>query len=324
MMSVRKNMKRFIYGEELQALTGKIFNIEKFRIHDGDGIRTAIFLKGCNLHCPWCCNPESQSFSTQAVVHHSLCTACLACYRNCPAKAVYYVGRIVKTNQELCTGCGRCVQVCPNSARQVYGRLVTADEVMAEVLKDGVYYSRSGGGVTLTGGEPLLQPEFAGEILRRCRREYFHTAIETAGFVPWQQAGPVFEFADTVLMDVKSTQPSRAQAFLPPQSDPEQMLAMQRQNILNLAAAGKEILFRCPIIPDYNDNERHIRSVAALAAECGVRHVDLLPFHQFGKNKYEALDREYLLKDTAPMSSEHLEPYRALLEKAGLSVTIGG
>lgn len=305
-------------------MKGKIFNIEKYRIHDGEGIRSAIFLKGCNLRCPWCCNPESQSFTTQTVIHKNLCTACLSCYRNCPQQAIYYIDNIVKTNQDLCNSCGRCVQFCPNSARQIYGKEVTVEEVMKEVLKDSVYYSRSGGGVTISGGEPLLQPEFTRAILQECKWEYIHTAVETAGYVPWEATWQALELADVILMDIKATNSETAAVFLPKNADADVMMSIKKENIRRLIENNKTIWFRCPIIPDYNDNERHIERVGDLAAECGVTHIDLLPFHQFGKNKYDALEKNYYLSELKPMRDEHLVPYYELLNKRGFEVSIGG
>ena len=305
-------------------MKGNIFSIEKYRIHDGEGIRTAVFLKGCNLRCPWCANPESQSGAPHVVVHKKLCTACLSCYRNCPQKAVYYVGNIIKTNMDLCTVCGRCVQFCPNSARQIYGQTVSVEEVMKEILKDSVYYARSGGGVTISGGEPLLQPQFTRAILEECGREYLHTAVETAGYAPWESVWTALEPASVVLMDIKATDPRTAAAFLPEKADAEKMMESKLQTIRRLREKGKNIIFRCPIVPGYNDNLHHIETVGELARQVGVAQVDLLPFHQFGKNKYDALDREYLFSDVPALSEEHMIPYRNALLKKGLICNIGG
>ncbi len=202
MVSVRR-FQRVI----MEDVKGTIFNIQRYSIHDGPGIRTTVFFKGCPLRCLWCQNPESQTFQQELFFNRDRCTGCGRCLPACPEKAIEIVEGRSRTLRTLCNVCGACAEVCPEEARVLMGKVVSAKEVFAEVDKDAVFYERSGGGVTLSGGEPLAQPEFAIEILSLCKNAGIHTAIETCGHAPWETVERVLKVVDLVLYDLKHMDP---------------------------------------------------------------------------------------------------------------------
>lgn len=304
--------------------TIRVFNIEKYHIHDGQGIRTAVFLKGCHLKCPWCSNPESQREHPQIAVFANLCTGCGLCRAVCTQQAVLIEKSLSCTDESKCSYCGRCVSMCPRSARKIYGRDMTADEILKEVLKDSAFYNRSQGGVTLTGGEPLLHGDFVAQFLALCHSELLTVAIETSGLLPCDMFNRAALAADELLIDVKTTDPEKLPVVFGRLVNGRQKLAELRQNLKSAVQAGCRTVLRCPIIPGFNDSEVHIRRVAQWALDAGAAQVDLLPFHQYGRHKYEALHMEYPLKDARPLHSEDLCGFQRTIEAAGLRCTIGG
>lgn len=304
-------------GNELN-LCGTVANIERYRIHDGDGIRTNIFLKGCPLYCPWCCNPETQSMQQQMAVFKKLCKLCGMCVHVCPNKAIHIENEQLFWDESKCDFCGKCVAYCPHKARKSYGKTMTVQEVINEVEKDALYYNRSGGGITVSGGEPGMQSAFTRAILHQAKNRYIHTAIETSGAVPAKQLWEAAEYADTILIDLKFTD---AEKFKIVSAFPyEEYL----KNLSMLCSRGKEVVLRCPIIPGKNSNSAHIEQISAIALANKIPRVDLLAFHQLGKNKYEALGMNYEMSTEKNLQKEDLEPFKSYLEQQGLNVTIGG
>jgi pyruvate formate lyase activating enzyme len=190
-------------------IEGIVFDIQGFSIHDGPGIRTLVFLKGCHLRCPWCSNPESQRFEPELFFHPERCIGCHKCLQVCPQGAIRILDGNLSFNRSLCQNCGKCSRVCYAEARVMKGRQMTADQVVEEVLKDDLFYLNSGGGVTLGGGEPLAQADFAAEILMKCKKKGLHTTIETAGYVPWPQIEKVLPYTDLFVYDVKHMDPGK-------------------------------------------------------------------------------------------------------------------
>ena len=244
---------------------GLVFNIERYRIHDGQGIRTNIFLKGCNLTCPWCCNPESQKMGKEIGIYRNLCKKCFRCADVCPEKALERRDQGPFLNKELCNLCGKCAEACPHNAVALFGEWRTAESVIQEVMKDRVYFQRSGGGVTLSGGEPALQPDFSRSILRSCKLEFIHTAVETAGAVGWESLWRTVEYADEILFDIKYIDPVRFAAISP--------VSLQKviANLEKLKENEKEIVLRCPIIPGKNYFMDHLLQVISLANRLEIK-----------------------------------------------------
>lgn len=266
-------------------MDGQIFDIQRFSIYDGPGIRTNVFFKGCNLRCLWCHNPESQSVKNQLMFYQSKCVGCGECAKIC-----------TKTFTADCIACGKCVEVCTHDARKITGRTVTADEVVAEVLKDRAFYETSGGGVTLSGGEPLLQIDFAAEILKKCRENGINTAIETAANVPWSYFEKILPYLDNVLCDIKCIDDEKHR----------KLTGVSNKTILENAEKLKKenlnLVFRMPVIPTLNEDQ-----VQAAAEFAGDTPLELLAYHKTGADKYKALGWEYKIEGIVPPSTEHIQ-----------------
>jgi pyruvate formate lyase activating enzyme len=265
-------------------MTGRIFDIQRFSTHDGPGIRTTVFLKGCPLRCLWCHNPEGLRPDPQLAFAPDRCVACGGCIAACPGRAHRLEaadGRTVHVfDRPRCRSCGTCAAACVSGALESVGREASVDEVLREVIRDRVFYETSGGGLTLSGGEPLLQPGFAAELLGGARGQGLHCALETSGFAPWRHLETLLDRVDLFLFDFKETDPERHRQFTGVPNG--EILA----NLRALHDRGARVALRCPIIPGCNDREDHFAGIAALAAELpGLADVELLVYHPLGRAK---------------------------------------
>lgn len=299
-------------------MKGNILNIERYHYTDGNGIRIMVFMKGCNLRCLWCSNPESQRYNPQLAFNKNKCVNCGRCLTQCPQQAIYIDGREVCMDYSLCRNCGRCVNACYSDARILYGKEMSVDEVMTEILKERNYFVRSKGGVTFSGGEAALQADFVRECSRRCRLEYINTAIETAGAVPWEQLWHAVEYIDEVLFDIKTLEDAD---FKKISREPLQLVL---QNLSKLCAKGKQVRIRCPIIPGFNYSKEFIKKVVNVALENGVKQIDLLPFHQMGSYKYKSLNKPYAFKEEKALERDAVIPYAEFIRANGIKCLIGG
>ena len=305
---------------------GLVFDIQRYSIHDGPGIRTLVFLKGCPLRCQWCCNPESQSFATEIEFRSSLCQQCGRCLAVCPREAVnpdLSVANGRKIDRQRCDVCGRCAEECPTGALRVVGRWRTVPEVMAEVLRDVPFYRRSGGGLTLSGGEPLAQAAFAGELLRACYEQNINTAVETCGLVGWPVFEGVMKHTDLFLFDLKHLDPAEHERLT---GAPNRLIL---ENARRLAQSGAKMVLRVPLIPPLNTSPENLAATADFAVSLGLAEVHLMPFHQLGKDKYRRLGLEYELGEARGMRDTHegtalIHLARAAFERRGLEVHVGG
>ncbi len=266
-------------------MSGRVFDVQRFSLHDGPGIRTVVFLKGCPLRCAWCANPESQRAEAEIAWFAGQCALCGRCAEACPREAIRVDDGRGLTDRALCTACGECAAACARGARRLMGREVTVDEVMAEVRRDAVFFRRSGGGVTFSGGEPLAQPEFLLECLRRCRRWGYHTAVETCGQARWEDLRAAAEIADVLLYDLKQVDSARHRELT---GQGNELIVRNLERLLGLGAV---VTVRVPVVPGANDDRESMSALAAFVARHpGIRDVELLPYHPFGRHKYEALD----------------------------------
>ncbi|MDU2937673.1 MAG: glycyl-radical enzyme activating protein [Enterobacteriaceae bacterium] len=298
--------------------TGTVFNIQKFSLHDGPGIRTIVFLKGCYLACRWCSNPESQNTQPEVFYQPDNCLHCGRCVQACPLQAID-PQRAGMVDRERCDGCGACASVCPAGAMVLTGKTMTVAQVMAELLKDEVHYRRSGGGITLSGGEALAQPEFAAELLAACKARGWHTAMETTGIASQKVLDQVIPLLDVVLLDVKTFFREPHQQFTGYPND------VVLQNALYLSAMAKEVAIRVPVIPGFNKDEKSIRAIALFAKHMShVSRLHLLPYHSFGKNKYALLGRKYGLIDIQTPTDDEMHALKNIVEQEGISCVIGG
>lgn len=255
--------------------TGRIFNIQRFSIHDGPGIRTIVFFKGCYMRCAWCCNPESQDYAIQTMVE--------------------------------------------NGKEKTVGKDVTVEEILPEILADESYYRRSGGGVTLSGGEFLGQHEFAAELLKACKEYGLHTAVESTANAPWEKIEAVLPYIDLYLMDVKHMDSTKHKEYTG--SGNERIL----ENAKKLAKSGVELIIRTPVVPGFNDTAEEIRAISRFAASLGaVKEHHLLPYHRLGSDKYAGLGRNYALKEIEPPTQERMEYLLEVARESGLHCQIGG
>jgi pyruvate formate lyase activating enzyme len=298
--------------------SGFIFDIQRFSVHDGPGIRTLVFFKGCPLACLWCSNPESQRFAPELLFDASKCVACGGCVEACPRGATRASGDGVQYDRERCAACGACADVCPAEARTVAGRRATAAEVVAEVLKDVPFFTNSGGGVTLGGGEPLAQADFAYEILKQCRVCGIHTAIETCGHVPWSAFESILPLTDLFLYDVKHLDDEAHRT----QTGGNTALVLS--NLERLAGSGAAVIVRVPVVPGFNDTSPDIRAIAECAAGLGIRELHLLPYHRLGERKYRLLGRTVHFEVSSGMREAAFEALRVEAGRAGVTVRLGG
>ncbi|NQT85639.1 glycyl-radical enzyme activating protein [bacterium] len=296
--------------------SGIIFNIKRYAIHDGPGIRTTVFLKGCPLRCVWCHNPESIATAREHMFRAQRCLRCDQCVDACPTGALEAVGSV---DIGRCTLCGACSDACPSRALELMGRQVTVAEVMDEVERDIVFYDRSGGGATLSGGEPLLQPEFATALLAACRERGIHTALDTTCFAPWATIEAVRPHVCLFLCDVKHMDSAEHQRLT---GVPNETIL---DNIRRLAAIGENVILRVPLIPGANDSSGNITATGAFAVSLRtVEHVHLLPYNEGGRAKAERLAGTGDVPDFERPSAEDLATAADRLRTLGLTVRTGG
>ena len=284
-------------------MMGTILNIQRFCTDDSPGIRTTVFLKGCPLRCIWCHNPESQAKRRELMYDPKKCVDCGRCAVACPEKC-HLFDESHTFARNACIGCGACTEVCPTGALELYGKSITVDEVYNEVKRDKAFYETSGGGVTVSGGEPLFQPEFTAELLRKCRENGIHTAIETSGFSNEKALFTVLEHCDLVLFDIKETDEERHKQY----TGVSLTTILRNLKLVN----DKKIPFiiRAPIIPTLNDRESHFKSLKTIRESMKFcQGIQIMPYHRIGSYKYELLDRKYICNDISEPSKEMIETW---------------
>lgn len=294
---------------------GCIFNIQKFSTNDGPGIRTTVFLKGCPLRCGWCSNPESQAQKPQILWDSDKCVRCKHCMQVCPDSAVTFDEEHNRMlfRADDCTAYAACVTECPQEALTLEGEWKSVDEVLAVCLQDRVFYEGSGGGVTLSGGEPLMQPDFAERLLHRLKEAGIHTAVETTGYAPATVFARLMPDIDLYLFDCKHYDRQKHFAATGVYND------LILQNLKTALDAGREVLARIPVIPGVNDSLADARGFCNVLRPLGVKRINLLPFHQFGERKYDFLNKEYRLHGVAALHESDLTAYRAIFLESGFA-----
>lgn len=299
--------------------TGMVFDVKRYALHDGPGIRVTVHFKGCPLSCRWCHNPESQLSTSQLLFWKERCITCGTCTGACPKGALSLSGGAILTDSKLCSGMGACANACPSGARELCGRKISVGDLMAQILKERVFFDQSGGGVTLSGGEPLLQPDFALAVLKECRKYEIHTAVDTCGFTSRSVLMDALPFTDLFLYDIKHMDPEKHREYTG--GDNGAILS----NLTALGEAGALINARMPFIPGVNTDEKNLHSAGAFLNRVkGITKVSLLPYHSAAENKHRRWNVKYELSGLCPPSEDMLKNGAAILESYGLKVEIGG
>jgi pyruvate formate lyase activating enzyme len=300
-------------------MTGLIFNIQRFSVNDGPGIRTTVFFKGCPLHCSWCHNPESISSVREVALRADRCIQCGDCLAICKNGAIYRENGSYVIHREQCLQCGECVDVCVADARALVGKEMTVEEVMKEIRTDTSFFTQSGGGVTFSGGEPLLQYEFLLALLETCRLEEIHTTVDTTGFTSAAILKSIAENTDLFYYDLKSFNDAKHREYT------GVSIQIILQNLKLLAAWDKKVIVRIPLIPSLNDDEENIRALGAFVASLQtIQEIHLLPYHRSGIDKYQRIGVEYTLASLAISNQEMLQSAERMLKQYVPHVTIGG
>lgn len=300
-------------------MEGKVFNIMKYAVHDGPGIRNTVFLKGCPLNCWWCHNPESQELKPQLTFFPNRCIGCMSCISACKENAITAVNGAIVTDLNKCKNNGDCTLVCFAEAREMAGKSMSVDEVVKEVLKDKIFYDESGGGVTFSGGEPLMQSSFLLELLKEFKELGLHTTIDTSGFAPMEVVKEVSEFTDLFLFDLKHMNSDKHEKY----TGVSNKLIQENLNMLH--DMEKDIIIRIPIIPGFNDSKEDLEDFKEYISTLeNIKEVDLLPYHSIGQEKYNRIGQQYKMKDVKEPSEEDMEYAAKLMDGCGAKVKIGG
>lgn len=305
------------------AETPYIFNIQKFSTHDGDGVRTTIFFKGCPLRCMWCHNPESQHYYKELIFHHHKCTACGRCVAKCKQGANSIVDGKIVFDRSKCTACGVCTDWCITEARELAGKEYTVDALVKEAMKDKIFYEQSGGGVTLSGGEVMASQhmDYVEEVCRKLHENGVSVFIDTSGYTDYENLKRILPYVDVFLYDIKVMDPKDHKKFIGVDN------SLILENLKKLSDEGAGLYIRLPIIQQVNATDEHIESVIHFLKENNIhaRQVNLLPYHDIGKGKYASLDMEYHDDEMSVPVSELMEHFKSMFEEQGFNkVNIGG
>lgn len=296
---------------------GLVFNVMRFAVHDGPGIRTTVFLKGCPLRCPWCHNPESQSVRPEVVYFAERCMRCGDCVRACPNGALALDGD-VHVDEKLCRRCGTCADTCLARAREIAGEWVTVDDLLGRIERDRVFYEESGGGVTLSGGEPLQQAQFAERLLQSCRERGIHTVVDTCGYAPAASFQRVAEHVDLFLFDLKVIDGDQHREVT---GVPNELIL---NNLRWLAEQNRPVIVRVPVIPGYTDSDANLSAISKFVRSLGLQRIDLLPYHHIAADKYRRLRLKYRMDGVAVPAPERMSAIAESLSHEGFGVRIGG
>ena len=302
----------------MSNVNGLIFDIKRFAVHDGPGIRTTVFLKGCPLSCWWCHNPEGISNKHEIIYYDYKCIACKKCIDICTQNALKRVNNKLERSFEICSVCGDCVEVCPTASQQIIGQKITPEEIISEIEKDRLFFESSSGGVTFSGGEPLMQHVFLKEVLNMCKNRAIHTALDTSGYSPTETFNTILKYIDLFLYDLKILDDEQHKKYTGVSNK------IIIKNLETLQKKRKDVILRFTIINKITNTKENLRNIQNFVSSLkGINEVDILPFHNV-KEKYNRLGKDYKLNDIQPPSKEDILIIKELFEQEGLNVKIGG
>ncbi|MDY6825602.1 MAG: glycyl-radical enzyme activating protein [Bacillota bacterium] len=301
----------------MEAIKGNIFNIQRYSIDDGPGIRTTVFMKGCPLSCLWCSNPESQKSIPELSHRDHSCNHCGKCVEVCELKAIMSTDNGVNIDRDLCNCCGKCVDVCDPGALKIFGQAVTVDEVFEQITKDRDYYKITGGGITASGGEPLAQPEFVSALFKKCCEAGIHTCMDTSGYGSIEALEKVLPFTRLVLFDLKHMDPDLHRKYTGCDNAPV------IRNLKRIVNEGTTFIIRIPLIPGVNDLDDQVKAFArAVVGIAGSTEINIMPYHRYGQGKYKVLDRTYPLGELEPPTDEKLNSVKEIFQSFGLNCEV--
>ena len=310
-------MRVLTNGSDIAEKKRVVLSIARMTVHNGPGIRTLILFKGCPLRCPWCSTPESQKCEPEIAVRPDHCIHCGRCTDVCPTNAIGSADETMSLNRYLCNSCGKCTDVCPSEAILLLGKEMTVRRLCEEARKDTVFYRHSGGGVTISGGEALLNPEFTGELLRELKREAIGVGVDSSGHVPWASVEGVLPYVDFFLWDIKHMNPQRHKELTGASND------LILSNLRAVSEKHVPVYIRLPIIPGYNDSEDNIRATCDFALSLSsLVEIDLLPLHHLGKARYDSLSRPYPIAELSLIPDVVMKEWKILVESYGLKAFI--
>lgn len=300
-----------------KEIKAAVFDIQRFSVHDGPGIRTTVFLKGCPLRCKWCANPESQRQNPEILLRNTRCDQCGECVKACPLSAIVLEESNIRLDRDRCDCCMKCVDVCLTGAISRAGEIKTVEEIVIEAEKDKVFYNNSGGGVTISGGEPLFQPEFTYALLKALKEKSLHTALDTCGYAKWDVLDKILDYTDLALFDIKHIENEAHHAGTGFGN------SLIFENLERTLEKNKKVWVRIPIIPGFNDSEKHVTELAEYFLKRPVEKITLLAYHELGRNKWEFLGLENPMPELPGLKEEELSHLRDIFVSAGLKATIG-
>ncbi|MGO1527231.1 MAG: trans-4-hydroxy-L-proline dehydratase activase [Senegalia sp. (in: firmicutes)] len=295
-----------------------VMNIQKYSIHDGPGIRTTVFLKGCPLDCWWCHNPESQNFNFELMFFKDKCSGCGLCAKKCKQEAISIKDSLAITDNSKCILCGKCSEVCINQARKLVGKEFSSKELMKEIKKDEIFYEESDGGVTFSGGEPLLQIEFLEEILKLCKEHGIHTTVDTSGYSDFSNFERIIEYTDLFLYDIKHLDDNMHKKYMGVSNK------LIKENLKKLSDKNANIFVRVPIIRGINDDDKNIGETIEFLKDINISKLNLLPYHKMGMEKYSRISKKYKLTGEEKPSDDEMEKILLKFKELNTNIKIGG
>lgn len=296
---------------------GRIVNIQKYCVHDGPGIRTTIFFKGCPLNCLWCHNPESQRYEKEIMYNHEKCSMCGECEKRCPVNGIKLKENIFY-DPTKCVFCENCIDFCINNARELVGKDYTVSEIMKEIKKDQMFYQESGGGVTLSGGEVMTQIRFVEELVRCCKENGISVAIDTCGYAPFDSFERILDNTDIFLYDIKLMDSKRHEKYTGKSNK------IILENVKKLSKRGANIYLRIPLIEGINTDDENIEEIIRFALDLKISKVNLLPYHEIGSDKYKRLNMDYEKGGMTRPTNQRLEEIQSMFKESKFNVKIGG